>query len=109
MDGHDFQRRVDESLDDLKRTLYAAEVSGFEVDENDGALQISFDEPPARFVISPNSSVRQIWISALCTSFKLDWSEQQHDFVLAKTGEKLKTLVSRLITDQLGGRAVTIQ
>jgi len=110
MDEQSFRRRVDQSLDDLKRSLYAAEAdSDFEVEEGSGALHISFDEPPGKFVISPNGAVRQIWISALSTSFKLDWSDQENDFVFAKTKEPLKILVARLISEQLGGQAVTIQ
>jgi CyaY protein len=57
-------------------------------------------------VISPNAPVRQIWISALATSFKLDWAGE--DFVLAKTGEGLKTLVARLINQQLGEEVVSL-
>ncbi len=110
MDDQSFRRHADESLDNLKRSLYAAEGdSDFEVEENSGALHISFDEPPGRFVISPNAPVRQIWISALSTSFKLDWSDDKNDFVLPKTGESLKELISRLISEQLGGEKVVIQ
>jgi len=109
MDEQDFRRRVDAALEALKRSLYAAEGdAGFEVEENAGALHISFDEPPAKFVISPNAPVRQIWISALSTSFKLDWSDEQNDFVLAKSAEPLKQLVSRLINEQLGEDAVKL-
>jgi CyaY protein len=64
-------------------------------------LQVSFEDG-TRFVISPNAPVRQIWISALATSFKLDWSEAKHDFVLGKTDENLKPLIARLINQQLG-------
>jgi iron donor protein CyaY len=110
MDEQDFRRRVDSALDDLKRSLYAAEGDAdFEVEENAGALHISFEEPPAKFVISPNAPVRQIWISALSTSFKLDWSEEKAGFVLAKTGEGLKPLVARLINEQIGEGTVTLQ
>ena len=73
-----------------------------EVEENAGALHISFDDPPGKFVITPNSPVYQIWISALVSSFKLDWSPEAQDFVLARTGERLKDLVFRLIGEQLG-------
>ena len=110
MDEQDFRRRVDAALEDLKRSLYAAESDAdFEVEENAGALHISFDEPPAKFVISPNAPVRQIWISALSTSFKLDWSEEETGFILAKTGEGLKPLVARLINEQIGEGTVTLQ
>jgi CyaY protein len=45
--------------------------------------------------------VRQIWISALSTSFKLDWNETEDAFVLPRTGEHLMALVDRLIADHL--------
>jgi iron donor protein CyaY len=109
MDEQDFRRRADVALEALKRSLYAAEGDAdFEVEENSGALHISFDQPPGKFVISPNSPVRQIWISALSTSFKLDWSEEKSDFVLSKSGEGLKLLVARLINEQIGEGTVTL-
>ena len=61
-----------------------------------------------KFVISPNSPARQIWISALSTSFKLDWSAKARDFVLAKTGEGMKALVGRLMNEQLGEEAIRL-
>ena len=109
MDEQEFRRRADAALAALKISLIAAEESAdMEAEDQAGALHISFDEPPGRFVISPNAPVRQIWISALSTSFKLDWSEAVQDFVLEKTGEGLKPLVARLINQQLGEEAVTL-
>jgi CyaY protein len=103
MDTQQFQRRAEASLQELKRALIAAEESvDMEVEEQSGALHVSFDEPPGRFVISPNSAVRQIWISALSTSFKLDWNDAQNDWVLGKTGERLRPLVARLVSEQTG-------
>jgi len=110
MDDQEFRRLSDESLEKLKRSLYEAEgEADFEVEDNAGALHISFDDPPGKFVISPNSPVRQIWISALSTSFKLDWSAGTKDFVLTKTGEGIKKLVNRLINEQLGEQAITLK
>jgi CyaY protein len=109
MDEQEFRRRADAALAALKASLIAAEESAdLEVEEQAGALHISFEEPPGRFVISPNAPVRQIWISALSTSFKLDWSEAAGGFVLEKTGEGLKPLVARLINQQLGSDAVRL-
>jgi iron-sulfur cluster assembly protein CyaY len=110
MDDQDFRRRADATFEDLKRSLYAAEgEADFEVEDSAGAIHISFEEPPAKFVISPNAPVRQIWISALSTSFKLDWSDEKNEFVLAKSGEPLKPLVSRLINQQLGEETVELK
>src|SRR4051812_39913753 len=109
MDEAEFRRHSDRALDSLKRSLLQAEESAeIEVEENAGALKIGFEDPPGTFVISPNAPVKQIWISALSTSFKLDWSDAEGDFVLAKTGEKMKALLSRLINQQLGQEAVTL-
>src|SRR5580704_13882753 len=106
LDENDFRRRADAALESLKQSLITAEESAdFEVEDQAGALQISFDDC-TRFVISPNAPVKQIWISALATSFKLDWSEAKRDFVLGKTDENLKPLVARLINQQLGEETV---
>lgn len=104
----DFHKHAEEALASLKQKLIAAEESAeIEVEDQAGALHVGFDDG-SRFVISPNRAVRQIWISALSTSFKLDWSESVQDFVLTKTGEGLNGLVQRLINQQLGGEAVSL-
>lgn len=103
MDEITFRRHSDAALESLKRRLYDAEEDvGFEVEERGGALHLNFEDPPGVFVISPNSAVSQIWISALSTSFKLDWAEATNTFVLAKTGEELTVLMGRLIQEQSG-------
>ncbi len=108
LDELEFRKHSEQAFADLKKSLYAAEDSAeIEVEDQSGALHISFEDG-ARFVVSPNAPVRQIWISALTTSFKLDWSEENSDFVLAKTGERLKPLMGRLINQQLGEQAVEL-
>jgi iron donor protein CyaY len=108
LEENDFRKRADAALESLKQSLITAEESAeIEVEDQSGALHISFEDS-ARFVISPNAPVRQIWISALATSFKLDWSDGKQDFTLQKTGEGLKPLVSRLINQQLGEEAVRL-
>src|SRR5437762_13338091 len=105
----EFRRNADAAMESLKNALIDAEEdAGIEVEEQGGVINVIFDDPPAKFVITPNSSVRQIWISALSTSFKVDWAEAANDFVYEKTGEGLKTLVARLINAQLGEEAVSL-
>jgi iron donor protein CyaY len=100
----DFRRRFDTTLEKLrKRLLELGDESDFEVEGMGEKLELVFEEPElARFVISPNTPVRQIWISALSTSFKLSWSDEVNDFVLEKTGETLNQVMSRILTQQLG-------
>jgi iron donor protein CyaY len=104
MDEHDFQKKCDTAFESLrKRLLELGDEHGFEVEGGSGKLEIEFDdEDETRFVISPNSPVRQIWISALATSFKLGWSDQAQAFVQEKTGETLNQVMSRILTQQLG-------
>ena len=101
-DEIEFRRAAESALETLKKHLIALEEedeSGFEVEEQNGVLNVAFEEPPGKFVITPNTPVRQIWISALSTSFKLDWDASSGTFVLPRTGEKLIPLVDRLIQE----------
>ena|SRR5580698_6639651 len=103
MDDQEFQTRARQSLDDLYKRLNAASGSGeFEADFNSGALAIEFEEPPAKFVVSPNAPVRQIWVSAHSKSFKLDWDPARTQFVLPATGQSLAEMVGAAISQQLG-------
>ena len=102
MSESDFRRESDAALERLNRDLdqYADKYDA-EVMLQNGVLTIEVEEPsPGKIVISPNAPVRQIWISALSRSFKLDWSGSA--FVLAATGEDLAALVTRLVGEQLG-------
>src|SRR5215467_13954552 len=103
MDEQDFKREADRSLNSLyKRLTAAADDGGFEADFNAGALAIEFEDPPAKFVISPNSPVRQIWVSAHSKSYKLDWDTVESTFVLPGSGQTLTELIQDAITKQLG-------
>ena len=103
MDEQEFKTRAEQALDDLYRRLSAsAEDYDFEVDFNAGALAIEFENPPAKFVVSPNSPVSQIWVSAHSKSIKLDWDPARKTFVLAGTGQSLAELMGDAIGQQLG-------
>jgi CyaY protein len=104
MDEKDFQKKADAAFDVLKRRLLTlGDEHGFDVEGESGKLEVIFEEPEeAKFVISPNTPVREIWISALSTSFKLGWSESRNAFVLEKTGEDLHAVISRVVSQQLG-------
>jgi CyaY protein len=102
MDDLEFQRLVDRELRQLHRALIeAGDEHGFEADFNSGALTVEFDDPPGKFVVSPNAPVKQIWVSAHVKSFKLDWNETAQAFTLP-TGQTLKQLMAECVTKQLG-------
>ena len=93
----DFRLAADRALEDAQRALLPlADDEGFEVELQNGVLQIVFEDPaPAKFVVSPNAPVRQIWVSAMSRSYKLTWSPDTSAFEL--DGEPLNTMLDRLV------------
>jgi len=103
LDEHEFRRHCDEALDDLFKALNRATAEhDFDPDMVSGALQIAFDEPPGKFVVSPQTPVRQVWVSAHSRSFKLDWNAERKAFVLADTGQSLKEMIGAAMATHLG-------
>jgi CyaY protein len=110
LDELTFRRHVDDALEALKNSLIEAEEAGnFYTEEQNGVLNVVFEEPPGKFVITPNTPVRQLWISAMSTSFKLDWDDAAQKFVLPKTGETLTPLMERLLREHTGDAAIALR
>jgi iron donor protein CyaY len=107
IDETTFRRVSDQALESLKQSLIAAEEDGgFETEDHNGVLNVLFEDGSTKFVFTPQTPVRQVWISARTKSFKLDWTEDIEDFSLAKTGETLKALTQRLLQEQLGDESI---
>ena len=92
----EFRVKSDEALESARRALLPmADSDGFEVELQNGVLNLIFEEPSeTKFVVSPNAPVRQIWISAMARSYKLAWSSELNAFAL--DGETLSGLLERL-------------
>ena len=99
----DFRVKSDDALERARRALMPlADQEGFEIELQDGVLNLLFEEPAeARFVVSPNAPVRQIWVSAMARSYKLSWTPELDAFAL--DAETLPKLLERLARTQLGG------
>ena len=104
LDEKDFQKKADAAFAELKkRMLVLADEHDFDVEGESGKLEVIFEEPEeARFVISPNTPIREIWISALSTSYKLGWSDTRNGFIHEKSGEDIFGVMNRVISQQLG-------
>ena len=100
----DFRIKSDESLEQTRRALLPlADEADFEIELSNGVLNLTFEEPTeARFVVSPNAPVRQIWLSAMSKSYKLSWAPELGVFAL--NGEALPQLLERLTRTHLGNR-----
>ena len=99
----EFRLKSDEALESARRALMAlADSEGFEIELGNGVLTLIFEEPSdAKFVVSPNAPVRQIWVSAMARSYKLAWAPEAGAFALG--GETLPALLERLARQQLAG------
>ena len=99
--GQEFRLKSDDALQGVRRALMPlADEEAFEIELQDGVLNLLFEEPSeARFVVSPNAPVRQIWVSAMARGYKLSWSPDHNTFTL--DGETLQQLVERLTREFL--------
>lgn len=103
MDEQEFRMRADQALEDLHRRLSAAgDRHEIESDFNAGTLVVEFEDPPVKFVVSPNTPVRQVWVSANLRSFKLDWDPARNAFVMPGSGQTLAAVVAEAISEKLG-------
>ncbi len=101
MTDQEFTTLADAALSDLFRRLSAAaENHDFDADFNAGTLAVEFEDPPTKFVVSPNSPVKQIWVSAHLKSFKLDWDAARNAFVIG--GQTLAEMMADAVSKQLG-------
>ena len=99
----EFRVKSDEALESARRALLPlADSDGFEVELQNGVLNLVFEEPvDTKFVVSPNAPVRQIWVSAMARSYKLAWAPELGAFAL--DGETLPQLLERLARTFLKG------
>ena len=105
LDDQEFQLKSDEALAKLYKALAeASDEHGFDTDFG-GALTVEFEDPPAKFVVSPNAPVKQIWVSAHMKSYKLDWDPARSEFVLPETGQSLERAGRGGRFPQLGERS----
>src|SRR5687767_14745898 len=97
----EFRLEADRALESAQRALLPlADEHDFELELQNGVLQIGFEEPaPAKFIVSPNAPVRQIWVSAMARGYRLSWSPERSVFVL--DGEPLNAMLDRLIREFL--------
>jgi frataxin len=99
----DFREKAEEAIAQLEEKLLpVADQHEFEVETAEGILTILFEEPSStKFIVSPNSPARQIWVSALSTSYKFGWDDAA-GFVLDKTHEPFFQVLANLISRHLG-------
>ena len=92
----EFRVKSYQALENARQAMLPmADDNEFEVELQNGVLNLVFEEPrDAKFVVSPNAPVRQIWVSAMSRSYKLAWDSDRQVFAL--NDEPLTELLTRL-------------
>ena len=108
MDEKDFQSSAERAIAELERAFGSlADSRDIDIEVEGGVLTVTFEEgEPGKFIVSPNSPARQMWVSARVSSFKFDLADDR--FVLAGTGEPLRDVMTRLVRAQLDDQSVTL-
>lgn len=106
----EFQEHAEHAISELERAFgELAEQRDIDVQVEGGVLSVNFEEgEPGKFIVSPNSYTRQLWVSARMSSHKFDWTDESGEFALAGTGEALKQVMTRLTQEQLGDTNVSL-
>jgi CyaY protein len=100
----EFKEKSEQAILEIERAFgELAEQRDIDVEVEGSVLTVTFEEgEPGKFILSPNSSVRQMWLSARMSSFKFDWSEASGAFLLSGSDEPLRQVIIRLTREQLG-------
>ena len=106
----EFQSKAEAAIAELERAFAnLADDRDIDLQVEGGVLSVTFEEgEPGKFIVSPNSSAKQVWVSARVSSFKFDWSADTNGFVLAGKGDSLKDVMARLTREQLGDDSVSL-
>jgi CyaY protein len=75
--------------------------SDLDVERSGDVLTISFSDG-AKFIISPNSPVNQLWVSANYEGHRFNFDGGKRFWIDEKTGQEFHVYISRLLSDKLG-------
>ncbi|MEI8135445.1 MAG: iron donor protein CyaY [bacterium] len=87
-------------LDDQLSSLIDA-GSDFDLEKNGDVLSIIFDDG-SKFIISPNSPVNQLWVSANYEGHRFNYSESEANWSDEKSGQLFTEYLSVLLGEKLG-------
>jgi len=99
-----FSQHYDKTIRNLDDSLSSFIDSGsdFELEKNGDVLVISFTDG-SKFIISPNSPVGQLWVSANYEGHRFNFHEAREAWIDEKSGEEFLSYLSRLLSEKLTG------
>ena len=99
-----FTQKYDATIRELEQKLSEMIDSGsdFDFTRSGDVLTIEFEDGE-KIIITPQSPMEQLWISANYAGHRFNWSEERSDWVHEKSGETLKAFLSKAISQSVGG------
>ena len=92
------------ALPELHRLVDALDTlddDGLEAELAADILTIEFSDG-SKYVINSHRAARQIWMAAERSAWHFDWNPGNAEWVAAKTGDELWSVVERSIASRLG-------
>ncbi len=98
-----FTLNYDSTINNLEDELSTMIDSGseFDLEKNGDVLTLSFDDG-SKIIISPNSPVSQLWVSANYEGHRFNYDEAKSTWIDEKTAEEFRVYIMRLIGGKLG-------
>ncbi|MDP4219346.1 MAG: iron donor protein CyaY [Bacteroidota bacterium] len=97
-----FTKNYDVTINKLDDQLSDLIDSGldFELEKNGDVLTISFEDG-TKFIVSPNSPVSQLWVSANYEGHRFNYNPETGLWSDEKSGELFSAYISRLLSQKL--------
>ncbi len=97
-----FTQHYDTTIQNLDDDLSSLIDTGsdFELEKNGDVLTIIFEDD-SKFIISPNSPVSQLWVSANYEGHRFNFNEERSAWFDEKSGEEFLIYLSRLLSEKL--------
>ena len=98
-----FCSELDATIRDLEGKLGSLIDEGMEFDftRSGDVLTIEFEDGE-KIVITPQSPMEQLWISANYAGHRFNWLQDRSEWTNEKSGESLKRFLSKTLTAKLG-------
>ncbi len=100
MDEATFDHTAHEELQAIEDAFAEVDPDQVEVSVSDGVLRLDLRDG-TRVVINSHRAARQIWMAAIATAWHFD-PTSEGTWVAPKTGEELRSTLTRLVRDQIG-------
>jgi iron-sulfur cluster assembly protein CyaY len=100
MDEAAFDHAAREELRHIEDALGDVDPDQVEVSVSDGVLRLDLRDG-TRIVINSHRAARQIWMAAIASAWHFD-PAPDGTWVAPKTGDELRTTVTRLVRERIG-------